>query len=370
MRRRWRWHTLGVAALVACGAAAYWCWYGLGLGDARGGWRKSPSRDVPDTLGSLLAAAPSEISRYDLVRMNLLCAEGLPGAEQLKVSKCVETLAQWTERVRRETERHLYRYRSNPGEYENSEGYFRMLMMSVVLYEDFGVRYNPERISAPARSDPNDRFFADSRDLFLHGLLDAGPAELDIPNSAFRTPTVQPLGTCSSMPVLYAAIGRRLGYPLKLVTTKAHVFLRWESDTERFNLEATGRGMNRYDDEHFKQWPFPVSDEEIRTDGYLKSLTPPEELALFLSLRGHCLKEAGREAEATAAYAEAVRLAPDSRPYRLLLAEAQNPAARPPGEDSPKPVPVAYGLPPPALGSAAQGGPIPDPNPLLRIREQ
>ena len=87
--------------------------------------------------------------------------------------------------------------------------------------------------------------------------------------------------------------------------------------------------MNRYDDEHFKQWPFPVTEEEIQADGYLKSLTPVEELALFLSLRGHCLKEAGRMSEAVASYAEAVRLAPASRPYRLLLAAAQQERAYP-----------------------------------------
>lgn len=126
------------------------------------------------------------------------------------------------------------------------------------------------------------------------------------------------------MPVLYIAIGRRLGYPLKLATTKAHLFLRWEDQRERFDLEATGKGMNRYNDEHFKQWPFPVSDEEIRTEGYLKSLTPAEELAVFLSLRGNCLKENGRLAEAASCYASAVRLAPRSNAYRALLVDAQS----------------------------------------------
>jgi hypothetical protein len=216
------------------------------------------------------------------------------------------------------------------------------------------------------------------------------------------------------MPVLYVAIGRRLGYPLKLATTKSHVFIRWEGAGERFDLEATGRGMNRYDDEHFKQWPYPVTDEEIQADGYLKSLTPVEELALFLSLRGHCLKEAGRMPEAAASYAEAVRLAPASRPYRLLLAAAQqegafpasgagvppaSAASVPPATGSPTyaqatpslpPPPAASPFlpdsPPPAAVQAAPAGavnalPSPlnpqpstlnqpvDPNPLLKIRQ-
>ena len=32
------------------------------------------------------------------------------------------------------------------------------------------------------------------------------------------------------------AVGRRLGYPLKLVTTKGHLFVRWEGAGERFNI--------------------------------------------------------------------------------------------------------------------------------------
>ena len=94
------------------------------------------------------------------------------------------TLDEWAERVRSETERHLYRYRANPREFESSEGYFRMLMMAVVVYEDFSVRYNPERMSTPGTLEANDHFFADSRDLFLHGLL--GKAGVQSPESAGR----------------------------------------------------------------------------------------------------------------------------------------------------------------------------------------
>lgn len=180
---------------------------------------------APVSLSELLELPVGSLASMDLALMNLLCAQELPGASELNVSNLLATLDQWAFRVQRETQRHYYRYRNNPQEYGSSEAYFRMLMMAVVLHEDFNIRYNPERISSPAAMNPNDGFFADSQDLFLHGLL--GPRRL---------------GTCSSMPVLCAALGRRLGYPLKLVTTKAHLFIRWEDDKERFNLEATGRG--------------------------------------------------------------------------------------------------------------------------------
>ena len=261
---------------------------------------------APSTLHELLAKPTADFERTDIALGNLLCAQGLPGAEVANTQECLATLNEWAERIKSETERHLYRFRKTPAEFDHSEGYFRMLMMAVVLSEDFGVRYNPALVLSPEQLHTGDHFFADARDVFLHGLLRPGR-----------------LGTCSSMPVLYVAVGRRLGYPLKLVTTKAHLFVRWEGAGERFNLEATGRGMNRYDDAHFKQWPFPVTDEEIKAEGYLKSLTPAEELAVFLSIRGQCLTEAGRLADAAHDYAEAVRLVPAARGYRLLLADAQ-----------------------------------------------
>ena len=179
------------------------------------------------------------------------------------------------------------------------------------------------------------------------------------------------MGTCSSMPVLYVAIGRRLGYPLKLATTKAHVFLRWEGNGERFDMEATGKGMNRYDDEHFKRWPFPVTEEEIAADGYLKSLSPAEELALFLSLRGQCLEAAGRMRDAVDSYTAAVRLAPGARPYRFLLAAARHRADGGGGPQRDLALSsVIPGQPAPSL--VPQGAPPnlpPDPNPLLKLHQ-
>ena len=258
------------------------------------------------TFADLLAVEPSRLSVSDLALMNLLCAEGLPNTESLDVEGSLALLDGWASRVQSETQRHFYRFQSNPAEFEHSEGYFRMLMMAVVLHEDFQVRYNPVRIATPGQSALDDGFFADSRDGFLHGLLGS-----------------RRMGTCSSMPVLYIALGRRLGYPLKLVTTKGHLFVRWESPTERFNVDATVKGMNRYDDEYYRNWPFLLTEAEINEHGYLKSLSAPEELAVFLSIRGQCLLEAGCYAEAVNAYEHASRLLPALCNQSLLMAQAQ-----------------------------------------------
>jgi hypothetical protein len=262
------------------------------------------------TVGAMWADATGI---QDIGLANLLCARGLPGAEQLDVEEHVKRLDDWAEHVRAETERHMYRFREAPGEFEESEAFFRMLMLAVVLQDDFGVRYNEERISDPA--------FCDSRDLYIHGMM--RPAEGDGARIGG--------GTCVSMPVLYTAIGRRLGYPLKLVIAKEHVFCRWDGEDhanpawrERLNIEATSRGLSTYDDDHYRRWPAPLTEVDLSGDWYLRSLTFAEELAEFLITRGHCLLDNGRFAEAQEAYATAHRLAPKCPNALPFLVDAIN----------------------------------------------
>ncbi len=238
--------------------------------------------------------------------MNLLCAEGLPGAENLKIQDSLATLDKWAEHAKREIDRNHHHFKEDPAYYYHSEAFYKMLMLAVVVYEDFGVRYNPKWIIPPSEIRGDDGFFTDSRDILIHGMV--GP---------------QRMGTCSSMPVLYIALGRRLGYPLMLVTTKQHLFMRWDSPTERFGMDATGKGLERYDDTHYKQWPFSITEQEIKEQDYLKSLSSREELSVFLSIRGACLTEAGRLAEATASFEAAYHFAPNWVGNQVMLAEAQ-----------------------------------------------
>jgi len=257
----------------------------------------------PHSLDDLVALSSLTPSRISVAGVNLLCGQGLTPGSEPNIEEDLSTLRAWASRVRSETDRHFYRFERNPAEFEHSEGYFRMLMLTVVLAEDFGVHYDEQRKAGPAQIATDDGFFAEPRSVFLHGLL--GPERR---------------GTCSSMPVLYVAVGRELGYPLKLVTTKGHLFVRWEGTGERFNIEATSHGLCRFEDDYYRHWPLEVSSEEEAAEGYLKSQTPPEELAVFLSIRGMCLKQAGRLPEAVASFAAAARLASGCRSYRSMEA--------------------------------------------------
>ncbi len=237
-----------------------------------------------------------ELRRQDIALINLRCAEDLPGSEDVNIQKCLATLDQWAQQVRFETERHLYRAHDPryAKHYRNSEAYLRASMMIQVLQEDLGVKYNMERV--------RDIDFTKSRDLFIHGMIGHENG-----------------GTCVSMPVLYTAIGRRLGYPIYLTTAKAHLFCRWDDGKEPFNIEGSGNGFSTFDDDYYLQWPKPISEDEVKAGHYLKSLSPGEELAVFLSARGHCLEDNKRTAEARVCYAQALQRRPDSPDYVSFL---------------------------------------------------
>jgi hypothetical protein len=303
VRRRWR-----RALLLCCGlllATVAVLAPGMHLGS------REEHRRRPASLAELLALSPARLAQVSLADLNLLCARGLCATNEPDLEACAATLETWAARVRSETERHRYRFERNPAEFENSAGFFRMLMLCVVLGEDYGVHYDAERRAGPAATRADDGFFADPSAVFVHGLL--GPEHK---------------GTCSSLPVLYVAVGRRLGYPLRLVTTRGHLFVRWEGEGERFNVEATARGLSRFADDYYRHWPFEVSPAEAAAEGYLKSLTAPEELAAFLSIRGMCLREQGRLSEAVESFAAAARLAPGCRSYRVMLASLETASGR------------------------------------------
>jgi hypothetical protein len=131
------------------------------------------------------------------------------------------------------------------------------------------------------------------------------------------------------MPIFYIALGRRLGYPLKLAKAKGHLFLRWDSPKEKFDMDATGKGLNKYDDEHYKQWPFPLVEADIKEEDYLKSLSAREELSVFLSIRGACQTDNGQLGEALASFNLACKLVPTWRGNQVMLAQARHRLSRP-----------------------------------------
>ncbi len=265
------------------------------------------------TLDDLLKIPANQLGDVDIAEMSLLCATGLPGAEKLDIDHARATLDLWADRVKFETERHLYRVtdRRYAEHYRHSEAYLRAEFLVQTLCDDLGVKYDQVA---------KDNFsFKDSRVASLHGMIPGPDQSL----------TDTPGGTCASMPVMYVAIGRRLGYPLKLVTTKGHIFVRWDGKDhpnpawrERFNIEGAGEGFSSFPDSYYKTWPFKLTDRQVKANGYLVSLTPRQEFAQFLAARGHCGTDHGQPAFAARCYENAHGYDPDYPAYRLWFGDA------------------------------------------------
>jgi hypothetical protein len=237
-------------------------------------------------LGRLAEMSEAELAAFDIARLNLFCAAGLPGSEGIDPDACLEKLDAWAKYIGGNIERWWPRFLTAPGPGEDSPGKFRMMAVATLLQRQLGVHYNMPF----TEGDYDGR---DSRNLLLHGLLTGCG------------------GTCVTLPVLTIAVGRRLGCPLWLVKTKDHYFARWdEPGVERFNVECACRGFASHSDEYYRRWRTPISDAEVRSGAFLCNLTPREELAHFLKERSHCLIDHLRIPEALEALYHAHKMAP------------------------------------------------------------
>ncbi|MEM8739667.1 MAG: hypothetical protein AAGG38_14485 [Planctomycetota bacterium] len=209
-----------------------------------------------------------------------------------------------------ETERHLYRltspgYEDHAEHYQHSEARFRAEWLVNVLQQDIGVHYHAGMVPAGEKVPP----FKTSKETFIHGLLDHGDAK-----QAFG-------GNCVALPVIYAAVGRRLGYPIKLVNSREHVFCRWMGDGQQnpawrgeFNFDGAGNGFSIDPDDFYMSWPSESTPTQAKVYDWFKPLTARQELALFLMSRGHVQREAGRDFNAAqVSYTLAASLWPTNR---------------------------------------------------------
>ncbi len=258
------------------------------------GSQNNKAKPAPLAIERLLSMPEEELSTVDIALVNLLCAEGLDDSEDLDIDKCLATLDEWAELIRKDTEARLLSFFNTPAKYDNSLNLFKVVNMVLYLKDKVGIHYDPSCIDNKGFSNPDY--------IFIHGLLNDKRS-----------------GTCTSIPTLCVAIGRRIGYPLKLAVTKGHVFFRWDDRNERFNIESCCIGVDSPEDEHFKTGKYALSEAELLRNHYLKSLSPKEELALFMGNRAACLWDTNRRSEAVIATAWENHLSPDHVPCVLTL---------------------------------------------------
>ncbi len=155
----------------------------------------------------------ADLAQRDIAEVNLSMAKGLPATEDFDVSSLCRKVDDWSQIVDHAVRRRIKkRLRGESSELTGDQ--YRVMVMISVLQRNLGVTYN-------LKFSEGEYDGTDSRNLFLHGLLTGWG------------------GTCVTMPVLYCAIGRRLGWPLKLVFAKEHVFCRWDEGPALCSSTAT-----------------------------------------------------------------------------------------------------------------------------------
>jgi hypothetical protein len=117
-----------------------------------------------------------------------------------------------------------------------------------------------------------------------------------------------------------------LGYPVTLADTRRHLFCRWDAlpRGECFNIEASGEGVSFFPDDHYRTGQHKLSTDDEAAFGFLESLSPQGELAVFLCQRGACWAQEGDFGRAALALAWAHELHPERQRYGLLAVQAVN----------------------------------------------
>jgi hypothetical protein len=103
-----------------------------------------------------------------------------------------------------------------------------------------------------------------------------------------------------------------------------HVLARWDDGKERFNIEVTNKGLRSDPDDYYRTGDYALTPEDERDGYFLRSLTPRQELALFLSGRGFRWLDFGIYRESVDAFAWASALFPENLALRQKLISTVN----------------------------------------------
>lgn len=122
--------------------------------------------------------------------------------------------------------------------------------------------------------DLNDLQAVEKKNNFLNGYLDS------------KT------GSCITMPMLYAILGQRLGYPIYLVDSPKHFFCRYvDKNFTENNIEATLIGGFTPDEKYINN--AKINSKSLENGVYMRTLSNKEYLSRLISINGRYYFEYG-----------------------------------------------------------------------------
>jgi len=228
-----------------------------------------------------------ELERFDILDIHLACAFLLPGSEKIDSAACHKMVDVLLVQAKPYIENAAAKGKKVAP--DDTEAKNRIRTMIDCAYRAAGIELTQTRIPDGRKGGLGD--------YFLHGALYGNGA------------------TWATIPILYLTMGRRLGCPLKLVETwephRRHLFCRWDDPNgERFNIVVGSAGVGFPPDDYFRQ--LGLTAEAEKQGLFLKSKTPKEELATFLTVRAHLCHELGRLRDSVDAFAWAAGLSPEN----------------------------------------------------------
>ncbi|NQV33146.1 MAG: tetratricopeptide repeat protein [Phycisphaeraceae bacterium] len=114
-------------------------------------------------------------------------------------------------------------------------------------------------------------------------------------------------GYCLSLSILYLSLAERIGLPLHGVVVPGHFFVRYDSRTQRFNIETTANGATPDDDYYREQHAVPdQTDDGI----YMTNLSKLQTLGCLFNNFGVVYMDTGQYDKALIALDRAVRINP------------------------------------------------------------
>jgi regulator of sirC expression with transglutaminase-like and TPR domain len=152
-----------------------------------------------------------------------------------------------------------------------------------VLFFDLGFRY-----------DPNDPGGVLPENLYLHKVLQ------------------RKMGYCVSLAVVYLALGRRLGLPLKGVRIPSHFIVRYDDGETARNIETTDFGISHPDEYYIRK--YRIAPESLQRGVYLRPITLRQVFADLFNNRGTLRGVRGDWEAAMRALNRGIRVDPAS-PY-------------------------------------------------------
>ncbi len=260
------------------------------------------------TVSDLATLPEDELETIDPLVVNMIVAKELPELTDIDFGKYVRIVDGWAERISSGLAAAEANGATDPS-YEVDPNIWRAGGMAIaVAGRSIGIMYT------------RDVTLTDHADLFVPGMIETKE------------------GTCSNMPMLHLAIGWRLGWPLKAVVTRDHMWCRWDDGVpgpddggSYFNLEATaasneGGGWGGFstptDEQYIKDFQTPLKAIESGSD--MVSLTARQTLGVLLQQRAGYWRAQGKPYQAFADMQLAAECFPQNVDIQSTLAKDRN----------------------------------------------